>query len=129
MKQLFFLTSVLVFVSLAGCAKKETQTVEEAAPEEAPAAEAAAAAPAAEAAGVPQKLTVAEAVRAAMEKRQYSDAVRLVMQMQASAQNEAQAQEAAVLKQEIKLTLMEVSATDRKAYEALGVLRATTLGR
>lgn len=128
LKVTFF--SLVLCLSLSGCKKKETEAEDAAA--SAPTEEAAAAPVAgtpSEAPASSKSLTPAEAVRAAMEKKQYTDAVRLVLQIQGSARTEQQAVEAAALKQEIKLALTDVANTDREAAQALGMLRLTTLGR
>lgn len=127
MRRLIALLSAAFLIATVGCKKKSAPVAEQ--PAEAPAEAAPAAAPA-EADASPKIANGPEMVRAALEKRQWDEAVRGAFAIQAMAGgNPERLKAAALLKEEVKMKLIEEAPRDQKAAEALGMIRAMTMGR
>lgn len=114
MRKLLFHCGVALLLCATGCKKEEAPSAPskaDAAPADAPA------------------LSGSDAVRAALEKKDWDGAMSGLLQVGQSVTSQEQQNNFLVLKQEVKNTLMDASATDPKAAQALTVLRQMTVTR
>jgi hypothetical protein len=128
--------TVLLAIVVAGCGKKNEETVVEGAPVEGaataevpPTQAPAATAPAASAAPGNEVLPGASTVRASLERKDYEGAVGGLLALRGAATPGPQAAEYTTLYDEVKFALIDASLTDRKAAAALMTLRTATAGR
>ena len=75
------------------------------------------------------KLPGASEVMAALEKKDYDGAMAALLRVKQTVTTDEQQVEFTALSHQVKNKMLEASATDQKAAEALTALRAMTMGR
>jgi len=125
MNKLRWLGTVVLIASLgslaAGCGKKTETTPS---PAEQPAANAPKSPPASAA-----KLSGAEEIMAAIDRKDYDGAVASLLRIRQAVSNAEQQTQFATLADEVRIKLLEAAPTQPKAAEALTVVRRITGGR